>query len=72
MVLGVGKGSEVSSFQRLKEWYLGWEKVERCPQFRSVHIEWSYFTYIHYVLYIGCICYTTYSTLVWVFVRKRV
>ena len=37
--------SEVSSFQRLKrmrEWYLGWEKVsclERCPQFRSVLIE---------------------------------
>ena len=32
--------SEVSSFQRLKEWYLGWEKVsclERCPQFKSVH-----------------------------------
>ena len=31
--------SEVSSFQRLKEWYLGWEKVsrlERCPQFMSV------------------------------------
>ena len=30
-----------SSFQRLKEWYLGWEKVsclERCPQFRSVNI----------------------------------
>ena len=34
--------SEVSSFQRLQEWYLGWEKVpclERCPQFRSVFIE---------------------------------
>ena len=33
--------SEVSSFQRLQEWYLGWEKVsclERCPQFRSVLI----------------------------------
>ena len=44
MVLGVGKGvlfREVSSFQRLQEWYLGWEKVsclERCPQFRSVLI----------------------------------
>ena len=34
--------SEVSSFQRLQEWYLGWEKVsclERCPQFRGVLIE---------------------------------
>ena len=31
-------GITVSSFQRLQEWYLGWEKVsclERCPQFRS-------------------------------------
>ena len=30
--------SEVSSFQRLKEWYLGWEKVSclvRCPHFRG-------------------------------------
>ena len=30
--------SEVSSFQRLKEWYLGWENVsclERCPQFKG-------------------------------------
>ena len=30
--------SEVPSFQRLKEWYLGWEEVsciERCPQFRG-------------------------------------
>ena len=30
---------ESASFQRLKEWYLGWEKVsclERCPQFKSV------------------------------------
>ena len=41
VVLGVGKGvlvSEVSSVQRLKEWYLGWEKVsclERCPRFRG-------------------------------------
>ena len=40
-ILGVGKGvlfREVSSVQRLKEWYLGWEKVsclERCPQFRG-------------------------------------
>ena len=39
MVLGVGKGGvfrEVSSFHRLREWYLGWEKVvclERCPHF---------------------------------------
>ena len=33
---------EVSSFQVLKEWYLGWEKVsclERCPQFWGVLIE---------------------------------
>ena len=33
--------SEVSSFQSMQEWYLGWEKVsclERCPQFRSVLI----------------------------------
>ena len=31
--------SEVSSFQHMQEWYLGWEKVsclERCPQFRRV------------------------------------
>ena len=27
--------SDVSSFQRLKEWYLGWEKVVRCPHFRG-------------------------------------
>ena len=34
--------SEVFSFQRLKEWYLGWEKVsclERCPHYRGVLIE---------------------------------
>ena len=33
--------SEVSSFQRLKEWYLGWEKVsclERCPQFKCMYM----------------------------------
>ena len=42
---GVEEGvivSEVSSFQCMQEWYLGWEKVpylERCPQFRSVLIE---------------------------------
>ena len=23
----------------MQEWYLGWENVERCPQFRSVLIE---------------------------------
>ena len=42
MVLGVGRGvivRAVSSFQRLKEWLLGWEKVERCPQFMSILIE---------------------------------
>ena len=27
--------SDVSSFQRLKEWYLGWEKVVMCPHFRG-------------------------------------
>ena len=30
--------SEVSSFQSMQEWYLGWEKVsclERCPHFRG-------------------------------------
>ena len=43
--LGVGIGvlfREVSSFQRLKEWYLGWKKLsclERCPQFKSVLIQ---------------------------------
>ena len=49
--------SEVSSFQRLQEWYLGWEKVsylERCPQFRSVLIERGstlhVCIYTHYVL----------------------
>ena len=41
VVLEVGKGvlvREVSSFQRLKEWYLWWVKVswlERCPHFRG-------------------------------------
>ena len=41
VVLGVQKGvlfREVSSFQRLKEWYFGCEKVsclERCPHFRG-------------------------------------
>ena len=42
--------SEVSSFQRLQEWYLGWEMVsclERCPQFRSVLIEREVPLYIH-------------------------
>ena len=36
-------GSEVSSFQRLKEWwYLGYKNVfclDRCPQFRGAGIE---------------------------------
>ena len=41
VVLRVGKGvlfREVSSFQRVKKWYLGWVKVsclEKCPQFRG-------------------------------------
>ena len=45
VVLGVGNSvlfSEVSSFQSIQEWYLGWEEVsclERCPQFRGVLIE---------------------------------
>ena len=50
MVLGVGKGSDVSS-------------IQECP-YRVVLL------YVHTL----CIriCYTTYCTLVWVFVRKRV
>ena len=60
--------SEVSSFQRLQEWYLGWEKVsclERCPQFRSVLIEWFHTTcmYIHTLCadYVHTCPYSTYS-----------
>ena len=41
--------TEVSSFQSLQEWYLGWEKVScldtyvcRCPHFRGVLIERSH------------------------------
>ena len=55
--------SEVSSFQKLKVWYLGWEKVsclERCPQFRGVPIEefhctciYILSTILHYVLCAG-------------------
>ena len=42
--------SEVSSFQRLKEWYLGWEMVsclQRCPQLRGVLIPRGVPLYTH-------------------------
>ena len=31
--------SEVSSFQSMQEWYLGWACLEKCPQFMGVLIE---------------------------------
>ena len=34
-----GKRCPVRDVSSLQEWYLGWEKVERCLQFRDVLIE---------------------------------
>ena len=39
--------SEVSSFQRLQEWYLGWEKVSSVQRERGSTVSLSMYVYIH-------------------------